>query len=195
MLELISATASKSVESVITSKHLEYLKEIFNETTITSVNESPLQDSMETIKNRSLESLKAQNELAAEKINAVKNEQIEKNREDGANREELAYKELQSEFPEEQGYKIEREQYLRDKDGNIVKDSETGEARRIDFIVSKNGEVVKSIEVTSETAPKDAQIAKEDRIRDAGGNFIKDRDTGQLVEIPKDKKTEVRRYS
>ncbi len=118
-----------------------------------------------------------------------------KNREDGANREELAHKELQREFPEVEGYKIEREQYLRDKDGNIVKDPETGEARRIDFTVSKDGQIVKSIEVTSETAPKDAQIAKEDRIRDAGGNFIKDRDTGQIVEIPKNNQTEVRRYA
>ena len=78
---------------------------------------------------------------------------------------------------------------------NIVKDSETGEARRIDFTVSRDGKVVKSIEVTSETAPKDAQTAKEDRIRESGGNFIKDRDAGHLIEIPKGIKTEVRRYA
>lgn len=107
----------------------------------------------------------------------------------------MAYKELQREFPEEEGYKIEREQYLRDQSGNIVKDPETGGARRIDFTVSKDGKIVKSIEVTSEIAPKDMQIAKEDRIRDAGGNFVKDRDTGQLIEIPKDVQTEVRRYA
>ncbi|QTA83793.1 Uncharacterized protein dnl_62090 [Desulfonema limicola] len=187
MLEQVSAIAFRGVE---------FLSEAFKETAIKSFKESsPLQSSMETIENTSLESLKAQNEIAAEKINAERIQQIEINREDGANREDLAHKELQYEFPEEEGYKIEREQYLRDKDGNIVKDPETGEARRIDFTVSKDGQVVKSIEVTSETAPKDAQMAKEYRIRDSGGNFIKDRDTGQLAEIPKDTQTEVRRYA
>lgn len=169
--------------------------EALKETRIKNIDESPIQDSMEAIKNSSLESVKAQNELNSEKINVERIEQIEKNREDGSNREDLAYKELQQEFPENEGYNVEREQYLRGKEGNIVKDPETGEARRIDFIVTKDGKVVKSIEVTSETAPKDAQIAKENRIRDAGGNFIKDRDSGQLVEIPKDIKTEVRRYA
>ena len=187
MPEIVSIIASKGREVSI--------DEALKEARIKNIGESPIQDNMETIENSSLESLKAQNELIAEKINVEKIGQIEKNREDGANREDLAYKELQQEFPEDEGYKVEREQYLRDKEGNIVKDPETGEARRIDFIVSKDEKVVKSIEVTSETASKDAQIAKEDRIRDAGGDFIKDRDTGQLVEIPIDTKTEVRRYA
>jgi len=186
MHELLSAIASKDVKSI---------SEVSKETAIKSANESPLQASMNTIENTSLESLMAQNGLASEKINLEKIGQIEKNREDGANREEFAYKELQLEFSEKEGYKIEREQYLRDKDGNIVKDPETGEARRIDFTVSKDGQVVKCIEVTSETASKDAQISKETRIRGAGGNFIKDRDTGQLLEIPKFIQTEVRRYA
>lgn len=186
MVEQLSAIVSKGVKSI---------SEVFRETAIKSIKESQLLASMESIENSSLESLKAQNELNAEKFRTEKIEQIEKNREDGANREEKAYNELKQEYPEEEGYKVEREQYLRDKDGNIVKDPETGEARRIDFTASKDGKVVKSIEVTSETAPKDAQIAKEERIREAGGNFIKDRDTGQLVEIPKDTQTEVRRYA
>lgn len=126
--------------------------------------------------------------------NPEKADQIAENRKDGANREEKAYEELKKEYPENEGYKIEREQYLRDKDGNIVRDSETGEARRIDFIVSKDGEVVKTVEVTSENAPKEAQMAKEERIKAAGGNYIKDRDTGELMEIKETTKTEVRRY-
>lgn len=187
MLEKISAIAFKGKEVSIV--------DALKETRIKNIEESPIQDSLKAIENSSLESLKAQNELIAEKINVEKIAQIEKNRADGTNREDLAYKELQREFPEDGGYKVEREQYLRDKEGNIVKDSETGEARRIDFIVSKDEKVVKSIEVTSEIASKDAQIAKEDRIRDTGGDFIKDRDTGQLIEIAKDIKTEVRRYA
>ncbi len=187
MLEIIKELASKSMETSV--------DEGLKETAIKALKESPLQNSIESIENSSLEGVKAQNELIAEKINADKIEQIEKNREAGANREDLAYKELQKEFPENEGYKIEREQYLRDKDGNIVKDPETGEARRIDFTITKDGKVVKSVEVTSETAPKDAQVAKEDRIRNEGGNFIKARDTGQLAEIPKDTKTEIWRYA
>ncbi len=180
----------------LTTKGVESISEDSKEIAIKDIKETSLvQSSQEIIENSSLESLKVQNEIDAEKINAEKSQQIEQNREDGANREELAYKELQREYPKEEGYKIEREQYLRDEDGKIVKDPETGEARRIDFVVTKDGKVVKSIEVTSKTAPKDAQMAKENRIRDKGGNYIKDRDTGQLVGFPKDVQTEVRRYA
>ena len=130
-----------------------------------------------------------------ERVNVDKIEQIEKNRLDGENREETAFDDIQKEFPESEGFTVEREQYLRDIDGKICKDPLTDEARRVDFVVSKDGQVVKSIEVTSQTAPKDLQIAKEDRIREAGGNYIKDRNTGELIEIPKDIRTEVRRYA
>ncbi|MCH1880221.1 hypothetical protein MJ863_11575 [Alcaligenes ammonioxydans] len=187
--------------NVVAAKIRESINETFKEAYVKESQEpSALRSSMDVIENSSLESVKVENETALNTnetvlgINETKVEQIEKNREDGANREEQAFEALKNEFPEEDGYKIEREQYLRDENGNIVKDPETGEARRMDFVVTKDGKVVKSIEVTSETAPKDAQIAKEERIRDAGGNFIKDRDTGQLVEIPKDVQTEVRRY-
>ncbi|OCL97195.1 hypothetical protein [Arcobacter porcinus] len=118
----------------------------------------------------------------------VKEKTIIKNKEDGLEREKLVYQELKEEYPQEDGYKIESEIYLRDKDGNIVKDPITGEARRIDFVVIKDGKVVKSIEVTSKTADKTAQSAKEDRIRENGGNFIKDSE-GNLVEIPNNVKT------
>ena len=124
----------------------------------------------------------------------VRASQIEANREAGADREKLALEILKKEYPEDEGYTIEREQYLRDENGNIVKDPETNEARRIDFLVVKDGQVVKSIEVTSETAPKDAQMAKEERIREAGGNFIKNKETGLLIEIPSEVQTQVRRY-
>lgn len=188
------------MRNVVTSQIIEKISESFKEVYIKESKEllSPLQDSMKIIENSSLECLKIENELARkniERVNETRVGQIEKNREDGANREELALEILNKECPEEDGYRVEREQYLRDKSGNIVKDPETGEARRVDFIIIKDGKVVKSIEVTSETAPKDAQIAKEGRIRDAGGNFIKSRDTGQLLEIPKDIQTEVRRYA
>ena len=107
MLEKISAIASKGREVSI--------DEALKETRIKNIEESPIQDSMVAIENSSLESLKAQNELILEKINVERIGQIEKNRENGANRENLAYKELQQDFPENEGYKVEREQCLRIK--------------------------------------------------------------------------------
>ena len=114
------------------------------------------------------------------------------NKQDGLRREGEVETELQETYPPEEGYSIEQEVYLRDKDGNIVKDPVTGEARRIDFVVIKDGEVVDSVEVTSKTADKTSQSAKEERIRDIGGNYIKD-SNGNLVEIPANVQTRIER--
>ena len=114
------------------------------------------------------------------------------NKLDGLEREKDVAKELDEKYPPEKGYTTIPEATLRDQDGNIVKDPVTGEARRIDFAVVKDGKVVDSIEVTSKTADKSAQSAKEDRIREAGGNYIKD-NNGNLVEIPKEVRTRIER--
>lgn len=114
------------------------------------------------------------------------------NKVDGLKREAEVLDELQNKYPESEGYTILSEVYLRDENGNIVKDPITGEARRIDYIVIKDGEVVDSIEVTSKTADKTEQTAKEGRIRENGGNYIKDSD-GNLVKIPDDVQTRIER--
>jgi hypothetical protein len=120
--------------------------------------------------------------------------QITQNKLDGIQREETVLSELQEQFSEKDGFTVLREQLLRDKDGNIVKDPVTGEARRIDFVViDKDGNVVKMVEVTSETAPKDAQTAKENRIRDAGGNNIRNSETGLICRIPDNVTSEIDR--
>ena len=95
-------------------------------------------------------------------------------------------------YPPEEGYEIISEAYLRDADGNIVKDPETGKARRIDFVVVKDGKVIDSIEVTSKTADKSDQLAKENRIREFGGNYIRD-NNGNLIKIPSSVQTRVER--
>ena len=115
-----------------------------------------------------------------------------KNKLDGLAREKEVAEELKEKYPTEEGYQIIPEAYLRDKDGNIVKDPVTGEARRVDFMVVKDGKVVDSIEVTSKTADKTEQTAKEERIREAGGNYIRDND-GDLVEIPPTVHTRIER--
>lgn len=118
--------------------------------------------------------------------------QVVKNKLDGVARELTVEHELEYKYPEKDGYRIIREAYLRDENGNIVKDPITGAARRIDFVVVKDGKVVDSIEVTSQSADKTEQCAKEDRIRDNGGNYIKD-DNGNLVEFPSNIRTRIER--
>ena len=107
------------------------------------------------------------------------------------NKEEVLRREAEVE-EELDGYEIVSEAYLRDCEGKIVRDPETGEARRIDFVVVKDGKVVDSIEVTSETADKTGQTAKEERIREAGGNYIRTSD-GSLAKYPDDLHTTIER--
>lgn len=119
---------------------------------------------------------------------------IDLNRELGAAREALAFKRLRREFPKAEGYVIVPQPYLRDAEGNILKDSLTDEARRIDFVVLRKKSVVQSFEVTSMTAPKLEQIAKETRIRLDGGNYVLNPETQQLAYFPKRLETKVWRF-
>lgn len=114
------------------------------------------------------------------------------NKIDGLQREAEVKEDLEEKYPPEEGYEIISEAYLRDADGNIVKDPETGKARRIDFVVVKDGKVIDSIEVTSKTADKSDQLAKENRIREFGGNYIRD-NNGNLIKIPSSVQTRVER--
>ena len=113
------------------------------------------------------------------------------NKIDGLQREAEVKEDLEEKYPSQEGYEIISEAYLRDADGNIVKDLETGKARRIDFVI-KGEKVIDSIEVTSKTADKSDQLAKESRIRECGGNYIRDND-GNLIKIPRSVQTRVER--
>lgn len=115
-----------------------------------------------------------------------------KNKIEGMRREREIENELKEKYPEFEGYKIESEVYLRDGKGEIAKDPETREARRVDFVVTKDGKAIDSIEVTSETADKREQSAKEDRIRENGGNYIKD-SQGNLIRILDSIRTRIER--
>ena len=117
---------------------------------------------------------------------------VVQNKLDGCRRENEVAKELEKQYPESEGYKVLRERELCDKDGNPVVDEQTGKKRRVDFVVVKDGKVVDMVEVTSKTAPKRDQLAKEYRIRDNGGNYIKDYD-GNVCRIPSNVETRVER--
>ena len=114
------------------------------------------------------------------------------NKIDGLRREKEVYDELKQKYPETEGYEIVSEAYLRDKEGNIVRDPVTGEGRRVDYVVVKDNKVVDSVEVTSPAADKTGQCAKEQRIREAGGNYVRTAD-GSLAEFPSDTQTRIDR--
>lgn len=151
-------------------------------------------------KKNSLESLdgkKNKSNLAEFEKNVkpeVKNNELAKiveNKLEGCKREQEVRKELEKRYPEREGYKVVSERYLLDKNGNIARDPETLKARRIDFVVVKDNKVVDMIEVTSKTAPKIDQSAKELRIRENGGNYIKLGE--QLIRIPNYVETRIER--
>lgn len=153
--------------------------------------ESVIEPDIEIAKTKTLESLILRN-LEKGVVQVQEANLPIQNKIDGLQREADALEELKEKYLEDEGYKVESEVYLRDENGNIVKDPVTGEARRIDFVVVKDGKVVDSVEVTSKTANKTEQSAKEDRIRESGGNYIRDSD-GNLAKIPDDVKTIIER--
>lgn len=110
----------------------------------------------------------------------VKKDQLKKNQKDGKRREKETEQELKEKYPDA---KVENERYLRDENGKIVKDPLTGEARRLDHVVTQDGKVIDIVETTSSTVDKAAQLAKEGRIIENGGTFIRDRATRELLPI------------
>ena len=124
----------------------------------------------------------------------VEGTQVVKNKLDGTARENIVLDNLDSYYGK---CNVLREQLLRDADGIPIKDLKTDTARRIDFIVIQDGKIIRSIEVTSQTADKTAQIAKQSRILEEaakrGGAFIKNSETGKLIEYPIGLGTEIRR--
>jgi hypothetical protein len=106
----------------------------------------------------------------------------------GAQREKDFVAELRVKFP---GSVIQTQRTLRDRNGNIVRDPKTGEARRVDVVVIR-GRTGIAFEVTSPTADKRIQTAKDVRIRDAGGNYFRDRATGAVRRVDRTR-TERRR--
>lgn len=114
---------------------------------------------------------------------------IQANAAAGRAREKLVTAQKQKQYP---AASVQRELYLRDSAGNIVRDKVTGEARRVDIAAFEQGKVREVTEVTSKTADKTAQFAKEKRIRGQGGTYLRNRDTGNLVDASK-KKTNLER--
>jgi hypothetical protein len=98
---------------------------------------------------------------------------------EGARREDVFNAAMKLKHP---NATIQCQCYLRNAAGKSVKDPVTDERRRIDTAVIQDGKA-QTFEVTSMTAGKDAQLAKEANIIGAGGTYIRDRSTGELVPV------------
>jgi len=106
--------------------------------------------------------------------------QLAENRANGAARNARVQSRLEGKF---QGANVQREQLLRNADGSKAIDPVTGTGRRLDHAVIENGRGRATVETTSRTASKESQLAKQRRIMNNGGHFIRDRRTGQLIDI------------
>lgn len=110
--------------------------------------------------------------------------QIVQNKEDGCRREADQSADLLRQYPQTEGFRILPERILLDAKGLPIADPVTGECRRLDFVVvDREFTPQRSLEVTSTTAPKVEQFAKEQRIRDAGGTFVREPSSQKLVDI------------
>ena len=123
--------------------------------------------------------------LVAEPVTGVRANQIA-----GAKRQALVDAELAEKYPDAT---IQSERTLRNADGTRAIDKVDGIGRRVDTVVIRDGKVIDVVETTSMTADKYAQIARENRIRAAGGTFIRDKTTGQLLDISQVPTREVRK--
>ena len=150
------------------------------------IGENGLAQQVDSIKSESIQAVSARNEA---KLGGLP--RIEINRISGATREAAVRDELVSEYPAEAGYHIEEQCDLRDVAGKKVKDEATNEGRRIDFAIIKDGEIVKSVEVTRESTSNAAQTAREMRILAVGGNVIRDHKSGELVPFASGVSTEI----
>lgn len=184
---------SEKIEEI--SDKLKYLSSEFKNLPENLKEEKGFQELSESLKNLSNKF----EDLTGKKLDTLSDYPVEikenlpiKNKIDGLKREEEVEKELLKQYPEKEGYSIINEAYLRNNKGEIVKDEKIGEARRIDFCVVKEKKVIDMVEVTSKTAPKIEQIAKEYRIRENGGNYIKDKNN-ELIKIPENVETRIER--
>lgn len=105
---------------------------------------------------------------------------VQANQQAGKAREAAELADLKAKNPDAS---IQPERYLRTADGKRAVDPLTGESRRVDFAVVKDKKAIDLVETTSQTADKAAQIAKENRIREAGGTFIRDKTTKELIDV------------
>ncbi len=116
---------------------------------------------------------------AGNAVRARQARQMADNAAEGRRREGEVAAQLRRENPDAH---VQNQSMLRDRGGQIVRDPQTGTGRRIDHAVIR-GNRARPVETTSMTAQKRDQVAHERRVRDAGGQYIRDRRSGQLCGV------------
>lgn len=102
------------------------------------------------------------------------------NKKTGTARENVTKAELQEKYPDAS---VQSERLLRNSKGDKVLDPLTNTGRKIDHVVIKDGKAIDAVETTSQTADKMAQTMKEQRIRQQGGTFVRDKNTRELIDL------------
>jgi RHS repeat-associated protein len=131
-----------------------------------------------------LEGLFGDGDIGAMSIRDTAGSQVEVNAAAGAARELDELVALTRSHP---GATVLQQRQLLDASGRIVLDPVTGTGRTLDFVVADSGgaspTVVDVVEMTSLSASKAEQLAREGRIMAAGGRFVRDPGTGSLLEL------------
>jgi RHS repeat-associated protein len=116
--------------------------------------------------------------VARKVVRAARRETLQRSAREGARRQREVMEQLRKENP---NASVQNERYLRNADGDIVRDS-SGTARRVDHAVIENGRA-RTIETTSLTADKGLQMQKEQEIINRGGTYIRDKITRELIPV------------
>ncbi|HEY2033150.1 MAG TPA: RHS repeat-associated core domain-containing protein [Rhizomicrobium sp.] len=104
---------------------------------------------------------------------------VTRNAAEGVRREAITTKQLKAENP---NASVQNQHYLRDANGKIVKDPITDTGRRVDHAVIEGGKA-RTFETTGPNVNKVRQLEKEQRIRDNGGTYVRDRNTNKLCPV------------
>jgi len=119
--------------------------------------------------------------IRKEALKEAARNRVKENAKDGARRNKIGVEQLKSENPDK---RVQTETYLRTEDGKRAIDPQTGEMRRVDAaVIDANARTAETYEITGPGVSKANQVAKEGRILDNGGMYIRDRRTGTLCKV------------
>lgn len=174
--EKVVKEAGEEISEKIIKEVAEEIPKKVEKDVVEEISEKTVKKSYEKILREKAKKIDKGEVIIKKKVEELdKGERIFRNKIEGCAREEVAQKELSKVFGEKN---VLRERTIKDINGKAIIDSVTNEARKLDFAVVENGVVKKAYEITSKTASKVEQMAKEQRIIDeaikGSGAFIFD---------------------
>lgn len=119
--------------------------------------------------------------IGKEAVKEAAKRRVIENAKDGARRNKVGVEQLKTENPDK---RVQIETYLRTEDGKRAIDPQTGEMRRVDAaVIDSSARTAETYEITGPGVSKTTQVAKEGRILDNGGVYIRDRVTGAMCKV------------